>query len=72
MTETATTVNEPGEAAAQLSIDEVGSLAASIVQNVEAVIAGKRDAVTASLTVEGTGDLPALMLAVRAVRALAD
>jgi glutamate dehydrogenase len=28
-------------------------------------------AVTASLTVEGTGDLPALMLAVRAVRALA-
>ena len=29
-------------------------------------------AVTASLTVEGTGDLPALMLAVRAVRALAD
>ena len=27
--------------------------------------------VTASLTVEGTGDLPALMLAVRAVRALA-
>jgi glutamate dehydrogenase len=29
-------------------------------------------AVTASLTVEGSGDLPALMLAVRAVRALAD
>ena len=29
------------------------------------------DAVTSSLTVEGTGDLPALMLAVRAVRALA-
>ena len=29
-------------------------------------------AVTASLTVEGGGDLPALMLAVRAVRALAD
>jgi glutamate dehydrogenase len=28
-------------------------------------------AVTASLTVEGTGDLPALMLAVRALRALA-
>jgi glutamate dehydrogenase len=28
-------------------------------------------AVTASLTVEGTGDLPALMLAVRAIRALA-
>jgi MoxR-like ATPase len=53
MTETAMTVNEPGEAAAvaQMSIDEVGSLAASIVQNVEAVIAGKRDAVTASLTV---------------------
>jgi glutamate dehydrogenase len=29
-------------------------------------------AVTASLSVEGTGDLPALMLAVRALRALAD
>ena len=28
-------------------------------------------AVTASLTIEGTGDLPALMLAVRALRALA-
>jgi hypothetical protein len=28
--------------------------------------------VTASLTVEGSGDLPALMLAVRAVRALAN
>jgi NAD-specific glutamate dehydrogenase len=28
-------------------------------------------AVTGSLTVEGTGELPALMLAVRAVRALA-
>ena len=28
-------------------------------------------AVTASLTVEGTGELPALMLAVRALRALA-
>jgi hypothetical protein len=28
-------------------------------------------AVTASLTLDGTGDLPALMLAVRAVRALA-
>jgi len=34
-----------------LGIDEVGSLAASIVQNVETVIAGKREAITAALTV---------------------
>src|SRR4029453_6557306 len=34
-----------------MGIDEVGSRAASIVQNVETVIAGKRDAITASLTV---------------------
>jgi MoxR-like ATPase len=53
MTDTAMTVNEPDEdaPAAPMSIDEVGSLAATIVQNVEEVIAGKRDAVTASLTV---------------------
>nr|WP_082589813.1 MoxR family ATPase [Agromyces sp. Soil535] len=34
-----------------MGIDEVGSRAASIVQNVETVIAGKREAITASLTV---------------------
>ncbi|MFC5791883.1 MoxR family ATPase [Agromyces tardus] len=34
-----------------MGIDEVGALAARIVQNVEAVISGKRDAVTSSLTV---------------------
>ncbi|MFE6966625.1 AAA family ATPase [Agromyces sp. NPDC057679] len=37
--------------AATMGIDEVGSLAAAIVANVETVIAGKRDAVTAALTV---------------------
>jgi glutamate dehydrogenase len=37
-----------------------------------AALSRRLAAVTASLTVEGTGDLPALMLAVRAVRALAD
>jgi NAD-specific glutamate dehydrogenase len=36
-----------------------------------AALSGRLGAVTASLTVEGTGDLPALMLAVRALRALA-
>jgi len=36
---------------AVMGIDEVGALAARIVQNVEAVISGKRDAVTSSLTV---------------------
>ena len=34
-----------------MGIDEVGSLAATIVQNVETVIAGKREAITAALTV---------------------
>lgn len=42
---------EAGRTTMGLGIDEVGSLAASIVQNVEAVIAGKREAITASLTV---------------------
>jgi glutamate dehydrogenase len=37
-----------------------------------AALSRRLDAVTGSLSVEGTGDLPALMLAVRAVRALAD
>ena len=37
--------------AAQMGIDEVGARAATIVQNVEAVIAGKREAVTSALTV---------------------
>jgi len=36
-----------------------------------AALSRRLTAVTASLTVEGTGDLPALMLAVRALRALA-
>jgi MoxR-like ATPase len=36
---------------AVMGIDEVGALAARILQNVEAVISGKRDAVTSSLTV---------------------
>jgi hypothetical protein len=34
-------------------------------------LARRLGAVTAALTVDGAGDLPALMLAVRAVRALA-
>jgi predicted dinucleotide-binding enzyme len=40
--------------------------------SIGAALGRRLAAVTASLTVEGTGDLPALMLAVRAVRALAD
>ena len=36
-----------------------------------AALTRRLHAVTASLTIEGTGDLPALMLAVRALRALA-
>lgn len=54
MSEAAMTVGDAGEAGRTtmgLGIDEVGSLAASIVRNVEAVIAGKREAITASLTV---------------------
>ena len=42
---------EAGAVALVMSIDEVGSRAASIVQNVETVIAGKREAVTGALTV---------------------
>jgi MoxR-like ATPase len=42
---------ESGAPNAIMGIDEVGSRAADIVQNVETVIAGKRDAITASLTV---------------------
>jgi glutamate dehydrogenase len=37
-----------------------------------AALSRRLTTVTASLTIEGTGDLPALMLAVRALRALAD
>jgi MoxR-like ATPase len=54
MSEAAVTVGEGGAHGAPdglMGIDEVGSRAAAIVQNVETVIAGKRDAVTASLTV---------------------
>jgi MoxR-like ATPase len=54
VSETTVTMGGAGEQAAPeapMSIDEVGSRAADIVQNVETVIAGKRDAVTASLTV---------------------
>ena len=54
MSETVAAVGESGAAAAPgttLSIDEVGARAATIVQNVETVIAGKREAVTAALTV---------------------
>jgi len=36
-----------------------------------AALTRRLHSVTASLTLEGTGDLPALMLAVRALRALA-
>ena len=36
-----------------------------------ATVSRRLTSVTASLTIEGTGDLPALMLAVRALRALA-
>ena len=52
MSEVASTIGG-GRAApgAALGIDEVGALAARIVQNVEAVISGKRDAVTSALTV---------------------
>jgi MoxR-like ATPase len=42
---------EAGTTRLAMGIDEVGSRAASIVQNVETVIAGKREAVTAALTV---------------------
>lgn len=53
MSDAAVTLGGAGDAAPTLvmGIDEVGSLAAGIVQNVETVIAGKRDAITASLTV---------------------
>ncbi len=54
MSEAAVTVDGAGVAGAAglaMSIDEVGSLAASIVQNVETVIAGKREAITGALTV---------------------
>ena len=54
MSETTVTMGGAGEQVAPdapMSIDEVGSRAADIVQNVETVIAGKRDAVTAALTV---------------------
>jgi len=53
MSEAAVTLGGAGDAAGGLvmGIDEVGSRAAGIVQNVETVIAGKREAITASLTV---------------------
>jgi len=54
MSETTVTMGGAGEQVAPdapMSIDEVGSRAADIVQNVETVIAGKREAVTAALTV---------------------
>ena len=53
MSEPAVTLGGAGDAAPALvmGIDEVGSRAAGIVQNVETVIAGKREAITASLTV---------------------
>ena len=54
MSEAVAAVGESGAAVAPgatLSIDEVGARAATIVQNVETVIAGKREAVTAALTV---------------------
>jgi MoxR-like ATPase len=53
MSDAAITLGGAGDAAPTLvmGIDEVGSLAAGIVQNVETVIAGKREAITASLTV---------------------
>ena len=55
MTEAAVTLSGAGDAAdapaLMMGIDEVGSRAAAIVQNVETVIAGKRDAITAALTV---------------------
>lgn len=53
MSEAAVTLGGAGDAAGDLvmGIDEVGSRAAGIVQNVETVIAGKREAITASLTV---------------------
>ncbi len=55
-----------------------GSAGAGPEEAVDAYLGERRSfsrrlaAVTASLSVEGTGDLPALMLAVRALRALAD
>jgi MoxR-like ATPase len=53
MSDAAVTLSGAGDAAPTLvmGIDEVGSRAAGIVQNVETVIAGKREAITASLTV---------------------
>ncbi|KRC63069.1 ATPase [Agromyces sp. Root81] len=44
-------MTETTAVAAKMGIDEVGARAATIVQNVEAVIAGKREAVTSALTV---------------------
>ena len=54
MSEAVAAVGESGTTVAPgttMSIDEVGARAATIVQNVETVIAGKREAVTAALTV---------------------
>jgi len=53
MSETTVTIGggEQAMPGSVMSIDEVGSRAADIVANVETVIAGKREAVTASLTV---------------------
>ena len=53
---------EPGQAAAE---------AVDAYLDARQALRRRFAAVTASLTVEGTGDLPALMLAVRALRALA-
>lgn len=51
MSEAVAVTGGPGAGSSIMGIDEVGALAAGIVANVETVIAGKRDAVTASLTV---------------------
>ena len=80
MSEAAVTVGgqaDAGRTELALGIDEVGSLAASIVQNVETVIAGKREAITAALTVllaEGhllIEDVPGVGLAAHGDRRLA-
>ncbi|MET0817778.1 MAG: NAD-glutamate dehydrogenase domain-containing protein, partial [Solirubrobacteraceae bacterium] len=56
---------------ALVEADDDAAAAVDAYLDARAALGRRLATVTASLTVEGTGDLPALMLAVRAVRALA-
>jgi glutamate dehydrogenase len=65
-------LGELGEAAlTEAGPDVEPAEAVDAYLDARAALSRRLDAVTGSLSVEGTGDLPALMLAVRAVRALA-